>query len=139
MPTDPILLPGTNAKVQIAPITGGANPVVGTFVTLANASWTLNRKNATKDVSNARDGRKRIPTLNDYTGSFTGWYEDAAPPQSNFKEGGPYSIKLFIDATRFYQLSILLSGLDIDTQGVEDAIKVSSNFEQESGTLTETV
>lgn len=63
---------GQYAAIQVTP--------TNTAVTLPAINWTLNSTANSKDVSNFRDGRRRTPTLNDWSVSLTLVWDSAADP-----------------------------------------------------------
>lgn len=120
------IISGENAKV-----TFGSGPI-----TFNNTSWKVTIKPNIKDVSNTRDGRKKIKTLIDADGSFSGFWDDAAQATDDIAVGDIGIIKLYVDSTKFLTFLAIIDDVDIDTKGVEDGITVGVKFQLESGVIT---
>lgn len=114
-------------------------PDGGTELVFPASDWTLSRNPNTVLMANARDGIKRKTSLRDGTGSVNGFYDSTVEPGNDLSDGDKGVIKLYVDDTRFYQLTVLLSQVDVNTGGQFDAMRVSFNFELESGTITEPI
>jgi hypothetical protein len=132
MPTEN-LIASFAAKIEIAPVTAG---VPGTYFVLSGF-WTLKRTNKTVDYSNPKDGRFRLPTLSDASGSFHGFYDAGNPPEGVCKEGVLYSANVYTNGTLKYgDIRLYIENLDIKPgQKVEDEFNVDFDWVLQTGTI----
>jgi hypothetical protein len=101
---------------------------------LPSRSWQMNITGGVKNVSNTRDGRKRIPGLEDATGSFEIPYDAGiALPKANAIGVGKFYVDKADDL--FYELNIIVEGV---TPGMnfEQELVYNVAFSLESGTIT---
>lgn len=89
--------------------------------------WTLTVKGNNKDVSNARDGRSRIPGVTDAEGTLTMHWDSANQPTdtggANFRVGAIVTLLLILDgATNGFQLSAIIDEINPSSEfeGTED-------------------
>lgn len=113
----------------------GTTPIV-----LPVAKWDLTIKGNNRDVSNARDGRYRIPGLQDAEGSFNMPYDSASDP--NLAAGGglvagtTVTLNLYVDgATNFYAGAFIIDEVG-PAMEIEGEIQFNVKFSLQSGTVT---
>lgn len=112
--------------------TGDESKVEVGAQSLPSRSWSLNITGNVKNVSNTRDGRKRIKGLVDATGSVEmPWDGGVYLP----RHGDTMALKLYTSTTEFFQLSAIVENA---TPGMnfEGELVYSVAFSLESGTIT---
>jgi hypothetical protein len=119
---------GSQAKVTFTPA-GGAP------ITLANANWKLKLTSKLAEFFNTRDGIRRRRTIEDATGSVEGYFDALQPPQAEMDSEDEGVLKLYVDDTRFYQLTAVTSDVNVDSKGILDPISVTFDFSLAGGTI----
>lgn len=107
-------------------------------------SWNLTIDGKPKEVSNSRDGRKRIRGRADASGTFTLAYDMQSgaqptdPAGANLADGTVVTLQLFTDSTanKFYQLSAIIENIKPGIGGFDDALMFEVAFSLESGSVT---
>lgn len=130
MPATPIV--GTAAKVTFTPASGGGE------VTLKNSKWTLKRDPNVKMTSNTTDGIVRVAGMQDAEGTVNGFLDTTAPIYASIGEGVTGTLKLYTDATKFYQLTAIIGASNFET-GTDDPATWDFAYMLQSGTVTEPV
>lgn len=129
---------------QFANGTKGVIKIGGTpIVTLPTAKWTMTIKGNTRDVSNARDGRKRIVGLVDADLDFELPYDAAADPTLAANGGLQHGI--VIAATMYkdggatpanaYSGSFIVDEIGVATE-IDGEMRIPIKALLESGTIT---
>lgn len=130
----PVSVPmvGTAAKVTYQSSGGGG------VLTLKNNKWTLKKEPNIKTSSNTTDGIVRAAGMSDYSGTVDGEMDTTAGQriEANINEGDIGTLKIYTDGTKFFQGTVIIGPLTIET-GTDDLEKWSFEFMKQSGTLTE--
>jgi len=108
-------------------------------IALPTRDWTLTIKGNNKDVSNSRDGRKRIPGLEDAEGEMKMPYDTGNDPTGTagggVKPGAVLDLSLYVDATHLYGLSAIVDEIGPAVE-FEGELMFPVKFSLESGTIT---
>ena len=115
-------------------------------VSLPADKWTMTIKGMTKDMSNMRDGRKRIGGLIDAEGSFDLKYDLANDPTTEAKgkirNGAVVDLKLYLGpyaasgpASPFYAVKAIIDDITPAAEFANEAT-ISVKWSLESGTVT---
>jgi hypothetical protein len=126
-------LMGTNAKVEVTPIVGG---VAGTAKVLKNSKWSLKPKVKIGEAPNTTDGMLRAVGLTDYDGTVDGFLDESDAIEGDIREGTICKLKLYRDATHFWECQSVIIGDFSDETGInEDPERWSFSFMRQSGAL----
>jgi hypothetical protein len=105
--------------------------------------WSLTVKGMTKDMSNMRDGRKRVAGLEDAEGTFDLKYDVANDPtvvaNGNVRAGAVLDLELHVDETgdHFYGVSAIIDEITPSADfGDQNGGTLSVKWSLESGTVT---
>ena len=119
--------------------------IVGnTTTTLAAINWTLNIDSKAKDVSNFRDGRFRVKTLQDSTLNFTVVHDSSAPEylsaNGTLVDGQALTAQCYPSAntnanTAFVVPAIVLT-VGPKNEGPEGVVMYDVSCAQHNGTIT---
>lgn len=110
--------------------------------TMPGQKWSMKIDPKTKDVSNSRDGRKRIRGVTDAEGSFevvldTGTNKQPYDPaNAGFYDGNTFVLQLYIDLTHFFQLTAIISGVTPSIDSFDGVAMYSVDFQLASGSIT---
>lgn len=94
-------------------------------------SWTLNTtsNNAAYASSSTSGYKKRVPGVKDGSGSVQGKLDISDPITDDFEEGSAVTLKLYIDATRFYSVPAVIDSLAIDVDiDNGDVVPFTANY-----------
>ena len=129
---------GMFAKLSLSLVGGVATTV------LPGTNWKFNIDAKTKDVSNFRDGRARVGTLEDSDITMTAWHDQSAPDYlaSGGTPTGPNVVhaitgtaQLYVDTTHYYSVGVIVSKIGAQNEGVEGVVSREITLQQ-NGTLT---
>lgn len=127
MPTNP-----TAGSVAVFKI--GSNLVPG-------MDWKLSIDGKIKDVANFKDGRHKKVTLPDATFTSKVLFDADDPPYDpsglNFVEGAEITALLYVDATHFYSVPLVIGKIDIESE-IEGVLMYNISAEQ-NGPITRPV
>lgn len=111
---------------------------IGT-IQIPSRDWTLAIKGMNHDVSNSRDGRKRIGGLEDADGDFKMPYDVGNDPTTTaaggIKAAAILAGQFYLDATHFYGLSIIVDEIGPAVE-FEGELMFPVKFSLESGFVT---
>jgi hypothetical protein len=137
---NPVYHAGNDGKAKVTP-PGGTTPVE-----LPVNKWDLTIKGNNKDVSNAKDGRKRIPGVEDADGNLS-MHLDTANPQwdtttttgPSVRQGTVLALELIEDGgagttADSFRLSAIVDDVKV-TSAYEGTIDYDCKFSLESGTV----
>lgn len=106
--------------------------------TLEMAEWTLNWSNELADVTVfGNDSRRRISGLSDCSGTVKGPVDTSQLLHSGslaYVPGDSTTIKLYINATQYYQFDALIETFDVSAP-VDGIVEISCTF-QGNGDVT---
>ncbi len=127
----------TPTEGQIAKVT--LTMTGGTLTTIPGTNWKLNLDAKTKDVSNFRDGRRRWDTLHDATLTVTLVWDSAEQPTkaatTGVRLGVTGTAKCYTDATKFFEVPVIVAQIEPENSGVEDVVMMNVTFELD-GSIT---
>jgi hypothetical protein len=133
---DAVPIVGLNARAEFTP-TGG------TLTVLKNSKWTLVKHKNIKEAPNTTDGMLRARGLPDATGTVEGFIDATSAATlitTQLPDGDDIGVlKLYINATQFYQVTAILGDITVDVGGVNDLEKWSFPWMLQSGTVTDPV
>jgi hypothetical protein len=123
-------------------ITGPSGAITSNTASVGGKKWTLTAKGNNKDVSNFKDGRKRIPGLADAEGTIEiPAIDPATPPydssanKPNLIPGAIVALVLKLDTGHTFPLSAIIDEVS-PSQDVEGNAAYEVKFSIESGTVT---
>ena len=119
----PVYHNGSDGKVKVQP-PGGSS-----YIEMAVTKWDLTDKSNNKDVSNSKDGRKRIPGVPDASGNLSMHFDTANLPSDTTTNTGPN-----IRRGSVLQLELIddggAGGVDsFRCSAIVDEVKASSEFD----------
>jgi dienelactone hydrolase len=121
----------------MATVATGTNARVDAGTTqLNNTSWSLTRDPKLKDVSNTKNGRLRVKTLGDFSGSVKGFFDEDDKYTDEITEGASVTLKLYVDTTHFWTVPAMIGTITDNSNGVEDAFDYTFEFVQSGGGVT---
>ncbi len=124
---------GSNAKIIISANNSNANT--------AAINWTLNIDAKAKDVSNFRDGRFRVKTLQDSTLSFTVVHDAGAPEylaaNGLMIDGQVITAYCYTGANsnQAYTVPAIITSVGPKNEGVEGVVMHDVTAMQHNGTI----
>jgi hypothetical protein len=126
---------GVNAKVTVAPITGGT---VGTAVTLKNSKWDFSKDPNISTAPNTTDGMLRAAGLLDYEITISGSLDNTTGSQieANIAEGADVQICLYRDTSHFWTLTSSIITKFSESTGAEELDEWSFSAAKNGGTIT---
>lgn len=103
-------------------------------------NWKLDIDGNAKDASNFRDGRNIKTTLPNATATTTLVWDSALQPTDTL--GGPIKIgsiataKFYVDATKFFTGSFMVTKIGPENKGVEDLVTMDVTLMLNNGFIT---
>lgn len=95
-------------------------------VTVPGINWKLAADGKPADVSNFRDGRKRVGTLPDATITVTlVWDSDEMPTKAtgtNLRLGVKGTAKCYTSSTKFFSCPVIVAQIEPENEGVEGRV-----------------
>jgi len=89
--------------------------LVGASDVVECTGWTLNRSPVTNQYGSSSTGhfKKAVPGKRSASGTISGMYDPANRVERWLRDGEYASLNLFINATQFFDMPALVSGLDL--------------------------
>lgn len=113
--------------------------VSSSFVVQPAISWKLSIDGKLTDISNFLTGRTPALTLTDVDFEFTLIYDDSTPPTdsdlANIRPGTVISGQCYVNSSKFYALSAMISTVAPAIESLEDVLKLPVTAKI-TGTLT---
>ena len=126
----------TPVSGSVAILKGGTN----SNTTFAAINWSGNIDGKLKDVSNFRDGRFRLKTLQDSTWSFTVVHDSGAAEylsaNGNIVDGSVMTLKAYTDNTNSFQVPVMIATVGPKNEGPEGTVMVDVTAMQHNGVVT---
>lgn len=120
----------TGGSVAVAKI--GATTIPGT-------DWKIDIDPHLKDCSNFTTGRLKVATLSDAKVTAKLIWDTTAQPTDtaglNLRDGAAVTMKLFVDATRFFQVAGLISKVSPHLGGIEDVLMYDVELDLSNSTV----
>lgn len=113
-----------------------------TNTTLAAINWSLPIDGKLKDVSNFRDGRFRVKTLQDSTLTFTVVHDAGAPEylaaNGQLVDGQVLSVQCYTgtNSNAYFAVPCMVSTVGPKNEGVEGVVMYDVTALQHNGTIT---
>lgn len=115
-------------------------PANGNNTTMACINWTGQIDAKVKDVSNFRDGRFRVATLQDSTWNFTVVHDAGAPEylaaNGSLIDGQVCTLLAYVGNNGFYSVPGIITNVSPKNEGVEGVIMHDVTISQHNGVVT---
>jgi hypothetical protein len=128
------LTPVTGQTAVIRTVVGNSN------TSLAAINWTLNIDAKAKDVSNSRDGRFRVKTLQDSTVSCTVVHDGSTAAylaaNGSLIDGQVMTIYCYTNTNAYFTVPAIITNVNPKSEGVEGVVMIDIQAAQHNGTIT---